>query len=246
MMARILPQGVYSLLPAILSTIGWIASLSKDICDYSIVSGPIVSKITSAKESNIPYLQMGFVAYREPIYNDETDSWAINYAGECREYETELLDVYWHVAKAFAFMAVVVGGSSAFFFWLNICCTFSRPFWRLLGYQVMTAFLFQSLSFLWFGTPICIDRENECNLFYGSATNIGAALAWLISSIFVLCWYPTPSQRRDVVIRISKIPSRNDGMSKSFDNTEGFVLTSSLVMEGRPENVRQIVEMNII
>jgi hypothetical protein len=118
-MARIIRHGAYSLLPAILTTIGWIASLSKDYCDYSTVSGPIVSKITSQKESNVPFLQIGFVAYREPIYDDETDSWNINYSGECKEYETEFLDAYWHTAKAFAFLAVVIGGASAFFFWLS-------------------------------------------------------------------------------------------------------------------------------
>jgi hypothetical protein len=199
-MPSLLPHGVYSLIPAVLSTIGWIASLSKDGCDYSTVSGPIVAKITSSKNSNVPFLQVGFVAYREPTYNEETDSWSISKSGDCKQYDPTVLDAYWQTAKAFAFAAVVIGGASSFFFWISTCFVFSRATWRLVGYQVMVAFLSQSLSFLWFGTSICVGDVNDCNLFYGSSADIAAAVLWFISSLLVLCRYPQPSNKREVVI----------------------------------------------
>jgi hypothetical protein len=112
----------------------------------------------------------------------------------------------------------------------------------------MIAFLFQSLSFLWFGTPIFIDKENECNLFYGSSTNIGAALVWLISSILVLCWYPTPTStpKTEGVICLSEMHYDNVETSKSMKTISKFVFTTSQFTEMGPAKAQQIVDITIV
>lgn len=191
-MPSLLPHGAYSLFPAVLCTLAWLASLSQDGCDYSTVSGPIVQELTNSKDSNIPFVEIGFVAYREPVYSEETDSWAIVYTGPCMRYDSELEDSYWIAAKAFAFGALVLGGASALFLWFSTCFVFSRGTWRWAGYQVLLAFICQLLAFLWFGTAMCQVEENKCDLFYGSKADIGAAVLWFVAALMVFCRYPKP------------------------------------------------------
>jgi hypothetical protein len=73
---RLLPHGGYSLLVATVATMGWIASLFQDGCNFALVSGPIVQEFvpTYTGTNSIPYLEFGFAAYRQPtpIYADES------------------------------------------------------------------------------------------------------------------------------------------------------------------------------
>ena len=186
-MPRLLSHRTYSLGLAVLCTFGWLVSLSKDGCDYSRVSGPIVAKITDSKDTNIPFLEIGFVAYREPTYNEENDSWSVTNTGPCKTYNSDLKDLYWQTAKAFAFGTLVFGGASAFFFWLGTFFVFSRETWQFAGYQVLSAFICQMFSFLWFGTSMCNGNGNSCYLFYGSSADIIAAVLWFVAALMVFC-----------------------------------------------------------
>lgn len=203
-MPRLLPHGVYCLGPAVLCTLGWLGSLSKDGCDYSRVSGSVVAEITNSKDTNIPFLEIGFVAYREPTYNEENDSWSVTNTGPCKTYNSDLEDSYWQAAKAFAFGTLVFGGASAFFFWLSTCFVFSRGTWQFAGYQVLLAFICQLFSFLWFGTSMCNGDGNTCYLFYGSSADIIAAVLWFVAALMVFCKYPEPPPKVEQAARLGR------------------------------------------
>jgi hypothetical protein len=194
-MPRCLPHGAYSLFPAVLCTLAWLASLSQDGCDYSTVSGSIVQQI--ATDTNVPFVEIGFVAYREPIYNEADQTWNVVYTGSCATYDPELEDSFWKAAKGFAFGALVLGGASSLFLWFSTCFVFSRGTWRWAGYQVILAFICQTLAFLWFGTAICKDSDNTCELFYGSKADIAASFFWFSSALLILARYPKPEQSID-------------------------------------------------
>lgn len=181
------------------------ASLSQDGCDYSTVTGPAVEQITGSK--NIPFVEIGFVAYREPNYNDEKDSWSVVYSGPCTRYDPELEDTWWSAAKAFAFGALVLGGASALFLWFTSCFVFSPGTWRWAGYQVLLAFICQCLAFLWYGTGMCREDGNSCSLFYGSRADICAAVFWFVSAIMIFCRYPKPEPKPEQPIMNATEPS---------------------------------------
>lgn len=188
---RLLPHGGYALLPATLSTMAWITSLAQDGCDYSHLTGPSVAALTGS--DNVPYLEVGFNAYREPDYNIETGKWVVEYSGKCLEYDREITDAYWDVSKAFAYLSLVFGGGGALFIWCSSCFVFGPGTWRWAGYEVLAACIFQSLSFLWFLTAICAEEGNQCALFFGSKSDMVAAIFWLISAIAIFARYPKPA-----------------------------------------------------
>ena len=171
---------------------GWIASLFQDGCDYARLTGDIVRTI--AIQDDAPWLEVGFAAYREPIQNIETGEWDVVYTGSCLEYPEDVVDIdtNWNVAKAFAFLALVLGGGGTFFLWFNTCCVFSRGTWRWAGYEVLLASIFQTLSFLWFNTSMCQDPQNDCSLFWGSKTDIVASVFWFVAAVSIFCYYPQP------------------------------------------------------
>eukprot|EP00545_Synedropsis_sp_CCMP1620_P005545 CAMPEP_0119015100 /NCGR_PEP_ID=MMETSP1176-20130426/10559_1 /TAXON_ID=265551 /ORGANISM="Synedropsis recta cf, Strain CCMP1620" /LENGTH=244 /DNA_ID=CAMNT_0006968367 /DNA_START=191 /DNA_END=925 /DNA_ORIENTATION=- len=189
-MPSCLPHGAYSLFPAVLCTLAWLASLSQDGCDYSSVSGSVVQQI--AKNKDVPFVEIGFVAYREPTYNEEDKTWNVAYTGACATYDPDLEDSFWKAAKGFAFGALVLGGASSLFLWFSTCFIFSRGTWRWAGYQVVLAFICQALAFLWFGTAICKDEDNSCDLFYGSKADIAASVLWFASAVLIFARYPKP------------------------------------------------------
>ncbi|KAL7579511.1 hypothetical protein ACA910_007888 [Epithemia clementina (nom. ined.)] len=185
-----IPHGWYSIVPTILSTLGWLFGLFQDGCDFVRVEGEIVEQIAS--QPNAPYLEAGRNAYREPRYNAKSDSWRVEYTGQCLIYPEEKVDIdmWWNVAKGFDFASLVLGGSCSLFLWFSACCVFSRGTWRLAGFQVLLASFFQALSFLWFRTELC--QTNDCFLFWGSKSDIAACIFWLMAAILIFCRYPVP------------------------------------------------------
>jgi len=190
-----LPHGSYSLIPAVLTSMGWLASLFQDGCDYSRLTGQTVSEIASS--TDVPWLEVGFGAYREPTLNTKNGQWEVVYTGICFAYPpTVPQDAYWTASKAFDFLALVLGGGGTFFLWFSSCCVFSPATWRWAGYEVMFAAIFQTLSFLWFNTDMCQSSENHCALFWGSKADIVSAVLWTVAAMSIFCHYPAPKTDR--------------------------------------------------
>jgi hypothetical protein len=196
---RMLPHGNYSLMPAVLTTMAWLASLFQDKCDFSRVTGDIVATLSAADDT--PFLEFGFAAYREPIFDGNTGKWHVVYTGKCLEYpEGDNIvdqDVSWNAAKICAFFASVLGGGGTFFLWFSTCCIFGRATWRLAGYEVLLAAIFQSLAFLWFTTDMCQDPGNNCSLFWGSNADILATCFFSLAALLIFCYYPVPKELDD-------------------------------------------------
>ena len=188
-----IPHGWYSIVPTVLTTSGWILGLFQDGCDFVRVQGEIVEQIAS--QPNAPYLEAGRNAYREPRYNAKTDSWHVEYIGQCLVYPKEEveIDMWWNVAKGFDFASLVLGGTCSLFLWFSSCCVFSRGTWRLAGFQVLLACFFQSASFLWFRTELC--QANDCSLFWGSKSDIAACTVWFLAAVMIFCHYPIPKDQ---------------------------------------------------
>jgi hypothetical protein len=53
----------------------------------------------------------------------------MNDGGACVEYPFEI-DPAWTASKAFAFMALGIGGGGTLFAWCSTCFVFSRGTWR--------------------------------------------------------------------------------------------------------------------
>lgn len=191
----LLPHGGYSLIPATLSTMAWIASLAQDGCDYARLTGPIVAELTNSN-LQFPYLEVGFNAFRAPLPIGGNE-WAVDYTSKCLDYDPDVvsMDGYWNAAKIFQFLSLVFGGGGSLFLWFSSCFLFSPATWRWAGYEVVAAFLFQSLAFLWFRTDMCRGDGNSCALFFGSKTDIVAAVFWLVSALAIFLKYPAPQPK---------------------------------------------------
>jgi hypothetical protein len=185
-----LPHGSYSLIPAVLTACAWLASLYQDGCNYARwTTGSNATNTTFAMNPNVPYLEVGFGAYREPVFKN--NEWQVAHSGACFAYPPALVhqDSYWQAAKTFDFLAMILGGGATIFLWLSTCCVFSKATWRVVGYEVVVAALFESLSFLWFRTSLC--RTGKCELFWGSKFDIVST----VSAALIFCFYPTPEDR---------------------------------------------------
>lgn len=90
---RLLPHGGYTLIPATLSTVAWLASLSQDGCDYAKMTGFFVAEATQS--ASVEFLEVGFTAYRQPVL--EGDDWKIQRTGECLAYDENVFqqDAFW-------------------------------------------------------------------------------------------------------------------------------------------------------
>lgn len=188
----LLPHGGYALLPTVLTTMAWVASIFQDSCDYAIIEGPIVQTITDDDDS-VPWVEVGFAAFRVPEYIAENDKWEVTYTGACTDYDLDRIDLdpAWKAAKAFAFLALVLGGGGALFLWFSACCVFSKATWRWAGYEVLLAAIFQVLAFLWFGNSLC-QNKNTCRLSWGSKADIVASVLWGLAAVAIFCKYPAP------------------------------------------------------
>lgn len=214
---RLLPHGGYTLIPAVLSTVAWLASLSQDGCDYARLEGYVVASVT--KSTSVEFLEVGFAAYREPVL--EGEEWKIQYTGTCLAFDENFIqDAYWMAAKAFAFLALVLGGGGALFLWFSSCFVFSRGTWKWAGYEVLLASISQLLSFLWFATSICNTGDSTCAPSYGSKADIAAAALWLIAAVSIFCKYPSPKQPHEeeqeevqhaTVLEVSNVSEQGGG-----------------------------------
>ena len=134
-MARVcilLPHGIYSLIATALTTMGWIAALFENSCNYAMLSGDIVNDISIEE---VPYLQVGFQAYKNPQLDIATNTWyAPSSTGQCVSYPTNVeIDAVWNLSKLFSFMGIVLGGGATFYLWISTCCRFGRGSWRWAG-----------------------------------------------------------------------------------------------------------------
>ena len=189
----LLPHGLYSVVISVLVTVGWLAALFEDGCNYAKLSGNLDAFSVS---DDTPFIEVGLQAYRMPKVNVETDIWDPVLKGVCVAYPSEVnMDAPWNLAKAFSFLALVLGGGATFYLWISACCRFSRGSWRWAGYEVAAAALFQIFSFVWFHTELC--RTNTCELFYGSRSDIASAMLWLLAAVLIFCHYPIPKESRD-------------------------------------------------
>lgn len=201
---RLLPHGGYTLIPATLSTMAWIASLSQDGCDYARLSGSSVVALTNS--DTIPFLEVGFNGYRNPDYDPTKGEWKVDYTSNCNEYDGVDIDISWRLAQAFAFVALVFGGGAALFLWFSSCFVFGPGTWRWAGYEVLAASLFQAASFIWFNNAMC-KSGNNCGLFFGSKADIVAASFWFASAIFIFVRYPIPGDKERTVASAFGLPT---------------------------------------
>ncbi|EEC47786.1 predicted protein [Phaeodactylum tricornutum CCAP 1055/1] len=201
---RLLPHGVYSLIPTVLTSMAWLASIFQDNCGFARLSGDIVADMTSSTE--VPWLEVGFTAFREPRHNMQTNQWEVVYTGTCLPYPDVVeIDLIWKTSKAFAFLALVLGGGGTFFLWFSTCCVFSRGTWRWAGYEVLFASFFQALAYIWFRTAMC--TSNQCDMSNGSNADIVATLLWFMAAVVIFARYPKPAE-----------PIENDGVMMDPDS----------------------------
>ena len=167
----------------------------------SKLSGPTVDDLTASSSvkvvGGVPYLEVGFNAYRAPQYWPADNEWRVDYASRCTEYDPDVvtMDVFWKMGKAFEFFSLVLGGGGALFLWFSSCFVFSPVTWRWAGHEVMAAATFQSCAFVWFATAMCRMEGNTCALFFGSKADIAAAMFWLTSAVAIYCRYPSPQPK---------------------------------------------------
>lgn len=186
----LLPHGPFSLLTAALTTMGWLAALFENSCNYALVSGDVVDEVSITP---VPFIQVGLQAYRLPHLDTETQSWHASRTGECILYPSTIdIDGIWKLSNGFSFVAMVLGGGATFYLWISTFCRFSRGSWRWAGYEIAAACLFQVLSFAWFATDLC--QRNQCSLSNGAKADIVAATFWLVAAILVFAHYPIPKE----------------------------------------------------
>jgi hypothetical protein len=189
----LLPHGAITLIPAVLAAIAWLCSFFQSSCDYVRLSeSPAVTDL--ALNDDVPWLEVGFSGYREPVLNTATNQWEIVYDGPCYYYPyTVPQDGWWKFAKTMDFMAVVIGGAGSMFIWMASCCTFSKATWRVAGYEILLASIFQASSFTWLKNSLC--QQGTCTLFWGSKADIVASVLWFVASIYIIAFYPQPKER---------------------------------------------------
>ena len=207
----LLPHGFYSLVTAALTTMGWIAALFDNSCNYAILSGDIVRDISI---EDVPFLQVGFQAYKDPKLDIDTDSWYASRTGQCITFPTSVeIDAIWRISSFFSFVGLVLGGGATFYLWISTCCRFTRGSWRWAGYEIVAACVFQSLSFLWFATDIC--KTNQCRLSYGSKADVMANAFWFVAALLIFSHYPKPKElvETDGVLNNDSQSSRDSNKS---------------------------------
>lgn len=180
-----------------------------------------------------PWLEFGIGAYREPLLrlNPEDNSYAYetNLEQACYFYPLDddeddstekkatstysasstLFDAAWTTARAFSFLALVLGGGGTLFVWCSTCFVFARGTWRWTGYELLLASLCQAIALgCWFTTQVC--TWNECTLFVGSKADITSSALWAFGGFLVVCRYPTPHTQHQ---RLRHRASDNDNIN---------------------------------
>jgi len=222
---RLLPHGAYAVIPALLSTFAWLASLSQDGCDYARLKGPIVNQLSSVPD--VPFLDVGFNQFRTPTRMTD-GTWVVDYRSPCEDYVGDFAeaDIFWKFAKGTGFLSLIFGGGGALFLWFSSCFVFSRGTWRWAGYELLAATVFQLLTFMWFNTAICHgnDGEDSCSLFYGSKTDILASCFWAVSVFAIFYKYPKAASTRQ---------ARGDASTAQMEMERQSSSGSELPLEGR-------------
>lgn len=213
---RCLPHGCYPLFVALLCTLGWMASLMQDGCEFARVEGPVVAELTTLGELPPLWLEFGIGAFRAPSEESmaevsqnttKTDfQWQLEhwfrhlFEGEenCELFQVETMEKFmdnaWTTARTFAFLALVLGGGGSLFLWASTFFVFTRGTWRWTGYLILIGSLCNSMTFLWYLTSIC--SWNTCSMYWGSKTNILACSLWFLGGLCIVCRYPVPVSQR--------------------------------------------------
>mmetsp|Transcript_36692 Transcript_36692/g.110164 ORF Transcript_36692/g.110164 Transcript_36692/m.110164 type:complete len:260 (-) Transcript_36692:54-833(-) len=215
---RLLPHTGYLLIPATLSAMAWVASMSQDGCDYSRLTGPSVQSLTG--NDLIPYAEVGRAAFRVPVYYEKDADWRVPYTEECASYAETGVDASgwaWRLSQVMSFLALAFGGAGSLFLWVGGCTILSRTMWRAAGCEILIACVCQSLALLWFMTPMCdSDAGNSCVLHFGAKSDAAAAALWAISAAAVFWKYPTPRPKPTIVLGDDE--SETAGMIGSASN----------------------------
>jgi hypothetical protein len=221
----LLPHGAYSLVTAALTTMGWLAALFENSCNYAVLSGDIVGDISIEE---VPFLQVGFQAYKDPQLDIDTNNWYASRTGQCITFPASVeIDVIWRLSSFFSFIGLVLGGGATFYLWISTCCRFSRGSWHWAGYEILAACFFQSLSFIWFATGIC--KKNQCGLSYGSKADIMANALWFVAALLIFSYYPKPKElmETDGVMNNDSKSSRDSNKSNRRRKSPRVVDVSS-------------------
>eukprot|EP00555_Chaetoceros_dichaeta_P000794 CAMPEP_0198277414 /NCGR_PEP_ID=MMETSP1447-20131203/65836_1 /TAXON_ID=420782 /ORGANISM="Chaetoceros dichaeta, Strain CCMP1751" /LENGTH=252 /DNA_ID=CAMNT_0043972433 /DNA_START=58 /DNA_END=816 /DNA_ORIENTATION=+ len=189
-MTFLLPHGGYPLLPATLSSMAWITSLSQDGCDYAKLSGNAAFRLTNTE--SIPWVAVGFNSYRIPEYY--ADKWQFQYSDDCISIDNEWnSDSFWQFASVMSTISTIVGGGGCLFLWtVAVGLVVSKRTWRWGGIQFMIATVCNILSFLWFANRRCTEEGSECSLLYGSKANTASLTFYAAASFSILSKYPDP------------------------------------------------------
>lgn len=192
---RLLPHGLYSLIPTILASMALIAGHARDACRFAIIrEGVLLDAIFASLDNteDLTYLEVGLNAYRIPGLK-ENDLLGLS-SRKCLRYPEGIVNVdpIWHVARAASFLSVVLGGGAAFYLWISTCCRFNKSSWRCAAYEMMLACLLQCVAFVWFQSEFC--KLNTCELDAGSKSDIVAIILWIIASVSIMVYYPKPPE----------------------------------------------------
>lgn len=209
---RMMPHGGQIVVPITLMTLGWVASLTHDGCDYARLTGPGVEILTGS--ASVPYIDIGMSAYRIPQFYPATNSWRVAYSSDCVPYtHFEIIaDKAWIASEWLHFSSVVVGGTVMMFLWSGTCLTLRPSYWRFIGVGALVASFLQMCSFVFFSTRLChtttksfLDFESgreieltdvgtsSCSLFFASKCSIASMCLYFAASLVILLNdYPTP------------------------------------------------------
>ncbi len=212
----LLPHGGYPLIACTLSTMAWMTTVSHDGCDFSRLTGPAVSVLTS-EDANYPFIELGFTSYRVPVFYEEYNEWQIRYSDECRLYDRKYnanaeesavgndwsFDFFWKVGSITHQIGLVLGGASCLFLWVSsTCAPITMLTWRLIGVQLSLAAFFHLSSFLWFFNGLCYIEESRCHSFYGSNSLAAALVLYFLSILSIFLKYPEPTVVKVVRTRV--------------------------------------------
>jgi len=193
-MTFLLPHGGYPLLPATLSSMAWIASLSQDGCDYAKLSGSAAFGLTNTE--SIPWVAVGFNSYRIPEFY--ANEWQFYYSNDCIPFPSQTdngwnSDSFWQFGSVMSTISTIIGGGGCLFLWtVALGLVVSKRTWRWGGIKFMIASACNILSFFWFANRQCVEEGSECSLLYGSKANTASLFFYAAASFSILTKYPDP------------------------------------------------------
>lgn len=191
---RFLPHGLYSLLPAVLSTMAFWTAVVQDGCDYARLKGGNVERI--AGSDVLPYLEVGILHYRPPNYYAGENEWKLMFTEHCQDYPSSAVDTFQRAAKWLLFASAVIGGAVSSFLWFVACCSFSIRTWRLCAIEALLAGSLRCGSFLFLISSVCRGNETQCSLSFGSRMDIIGISLWIATTLSLLGHYAEPKLRR--------------------------------------------------